>query len=49
MPIKKYIVCAIISTVSAMAGSQMVHQYYQPMNDLEDYVLREIAKKKADA
>lgn len=47
MSIKRYIGSAIISIVSAMVGSQTVHLYYEPMNDLEDYVQREIARRKA--
>lgn len=48
MSIGKYIGVFIISLVSMMAGSQMVHEYYQPMNDLEEYVQREIARRKSE-
>lgn len=46
MSIRRYIGVVFISLVSMMAGSQLVHEYYQPMNDLEDYVQREIARRK---
>lgn len=31
-----------------MAGAQLVHEYYQPLSDLEDYVQREIESRKAN-
>lgn len=49
MRIGKYIGVAIIAMASMAAGSQMVHQYYQPLNDLEDYVEREIARRKKES
>lgn len=35
--------------ISMMAGSQVVHNYYKPLNDLEDYVQREIEKKRSES
>lgn len=45
----KFITVVVIAMVSMAAGSQMVHQYYQPLNDLEDYVQREIASRKKES
>lgn len=41
-----YVKVLAISIVSMMAGSQLVHLYYRPLDDLEDYVEREIRKRK---
>lgn len=49
MRIGKYIGAAIIGLISMAAGAQMVHQYYQPLSDLEDYVEREIARRKTES
>lgn len=44
----KYASVLVISAVSMMAGSQLVHQLYKPLDDLEDYVEREIQKRKTN-
>lgn len=49
MKIGRYIGVGIIAMLSMAAGAQMVHQYYQPLNDLEDYVQREIARRKKES
>lgn len=48
MQIKRYLRLLVLSSLSMMAGSQMVHNYYQPLTDLEDYVQREIERRKAN-
>lgn len=45
----KYIGMAIIGMLSMAAGSQMVHQYYLPLSDLEEYVQREIERRKTES
>lgn len=49
MGIGKYIGMSIIGMLSMAAGAQMVHEYYLPLNDLEDYVQREIERRKAES
>lgn len=48
IPIAVYTKCILVGIVSMMAGSSVVHNYYQPLNDLEDYVEREIESRKAE-
>lgn len=48
MRVGKFVGFMIISVMSMMAGSQLVHEYYQPLSDLEDYVQREIDRRKAN-
>lgn len=48
MPIATYLKYMAISLTSALAGSQFVHNIYQPLDDLEDYVEKEIEKLKAE-
>lgn len=43
---RKVIAVFAISLVSMMAGSNVVHQYYKPLDDLEEYVEREIQRRK---
>lgn len=49
MGIGKYVGMSIIAMLSMAAGSQMVHQYYLPLSDLEDYVQREIERRKKES
>lgn len=39
----------ITAAVSMAAGSSVVHSYYKPLNDLEDYVRREIERKRSES
>lgn len=43
---KTYAKVLFISAVSMMAGSQVIHQHFKPLEDLEEYVQREIQKRK---
>lgn len=43
-----YFKIVALSIVSMAAGSQVVHQYYQPLTDFEDYVEREIQRRKSE-
>lgn len=38
---------ALIAISSMMFGSQLVHNIYKPLDDLEDYVEKEMEKLKA--
>ena len=49
MGIGQYIGLSIIAIISMAAGSQLVHQHYQPWNDLEEYVEREIVRRKKES
>lgn len=44
-----YIKCLLVGIVSMVAGSSLVHSYYQPLSDLEDYVQREIESRKNES
>lgn len=39
----KFFTCAMLSM---MAGAQVVHIYYNPLKDIDDYVKKEIEKTK---
>lgn len=43
----KFMSCALLSM---MAGSQLVHMYYKPLQDLDSYINHEmkLAKKKSN-
>lgn len=43
-----YVKVLVISALSMMAGSSVVHNYYKPLDDLEEYVEREIQRRKAE-
>ncbi|XP_031628083.1 uncharacterized protein LOC116343906 [Contarinia nasturtii] len=43
----KSIALLVISAASMLAGSNVVHQYYKPLDDLEEYVEREIQNRKS--
>lgn len=42
-----YIKFAFLAISSMMFGSQLIHNIYKPLDDLEDYVEKEIEKLKA--
>lgn len=46
--IASYLKYWTVSLISAMAGSQFIHNIYLPLDDLEDYVEKEIEILKAD-
>lgn len=50
MPVKvswgKYIMFATCAMLSMFAGSEVVHRYYQPLTDLDEYVKKEKQKYK---
>lgn len=39
----------VTAAVSMASGSSVVHSYYKPLNDLEDYVQREIEKRRTES
>ena len=41
-------VVMLISVVSLISGSSLVHQYYKPLDDIEEYIEREIQSRKAN-
>lgn len=41
----RYLSFTAAATVSMFAGSQVVHTYYRPLDDLPQYVKTEIEKK----
>jgi len=45
--IATYIKFSLIAITSMMFGSQIVHNQYKPLDDLEDYVEKEMEKLKA--
>jgi len=45
--IAAYVKFSIMAMASMMFGSQLVHNQYKPLDDLEDYVEKEIEKLKA--
>lgn len=47
-PFVTYVKFSIMGVLSMMFGSQIVHNIYKPLDDLEDYVEKEIEKLKAD-
>ncbi|KAF9802354.1 hypothetical protein SFRURICE_009036 [Spodoptera frugiperda] len=38
----QYIAFSSAAMISMFAGSQIVHQYYKPLRDLNDYINREL-------
>lgn len=42
-----YVKFVIMAMTSMMFGSQFIHNIYKPLDDLEDYVEREMEKLKA--
>jgi len=45
--IAAYVKFSLMAITSMMFGSQLVHNQYKPLDDLEDYVEKEIEKLKA--
>ncbi|KAF0766987.1 Uncharacterized protein FWK35_00002877 [Aphis craccivora] len=45
--IATYIKFSLMAITSMMFGSQIVHNQYKPLDDLEDYVEKEMEKLKA--
>lgn len=43
-PIVAYVKFSLIGLTSMMFGSQLVHNRYKPLDDLDEYVEREIKK-----
>lgn len=43
-----YFKIVAVSVISMAAGSQVVHEYYKPLTDLEEYVEREIQRRKSE-
>ncbi|XP_026817548.1 uncharacterized protein LOC113556661 [Rhopalosiphum maidis] len=42
-----YVKFSLMAITSMMFGSQLVHNQYKPLDDLEDYVEKEMEKLKA--
>ncbi|XP_037973856.1 protein brawnin [Plutella xylostella] len=38
----QYISFSVAAMASMLAGSQIVHQHYRPLQDLNDYITREL-------
>lgn len=49
VPFRIYVKYSLMTLVSMMLGSQIVHNYYRPLDDLEDYVDKEIENLKNDS
>lgn len=47
-PIVAYVKFSLMALASMMFGSQLVHNRYLPLDDLENYVEKEIEKLKSD-
>lgn len=47
MSIAAYVKFSLMAITSMMFGSQIVHNVYKPLDDLEDYVDKEMEKLKA--
>lgn len=45
--IAAYVKFSVMAIISMMFGSQLVHNQYKPLDNLEDYVEKEIEKLKA--
>jgi len=45
--IAAYVKFSLMAIASMMFGSQLVHNQYKPLDDLEDYVEKEMEKLKA--
>lgn len=45
-PMVAYVKFSLIALTSMMFGSQFVHNIYKPLDDLEDYVEKEMKKLK---
>jgi len=45
--IASYVKFSLMAITSMMLGSQLVHNQYKPLDDLEDYVEKEMEKLKA--
>lgn len=45
----KYLKFFTAAMLSMLAGAQMVHQYYKPLDDLEKYIQEEKAKHSLNA
>lgn len=37
----KYLTFSVAALLSMFAGSEVVHRYYKPLNDLDEYVEKE--------
>ncbi|XP_050532789.1 uncharacterized protein LOC126900852 [Daktulosphaira vitifoliae] len=48
IPLGLYVKYSFMALVSMMVGSQIVHNHFKPLDDLEDYVEREFEKLKND-
>lgn len=46
MSFSKYIACAIVSILTMFSGSQIVHEYYLPLANLDEYIQREEEKRR---
>lgn len=47
IPLISYVKFSIVAITSMMFGSQFVHNIYKPLDDLEDYVEKEMEKLKS--
>lgn len=47
LTIASYVKFSLMALTSMMFGSQLVHNKYKPLDDLDDYVEKEIEKLRA--
>lgn len=44
----RYLMYVGSSLLAMFAGSQIVHKYYQPLSDLDEYVAREEQRRRSE-
>lgn len=42
----KYVALIVVGIASGLAGSEVVHRYYKPLEDLEDFVQEKVREQK---
>lgn len=42
----RYILFSTVSLLTTLAGAQVVHNYYRPLDDLEELVQQELERRK---
>lgn len=47
LPTSSYVKFVLMAMASMMFGSQFIHNIYKPLDDLEEYVEKEMEKLKA--
>ncbi|XP_014215937.1 uncharacterized protein LOC106644783 [Copidosoma floridanum] len=44
----RYLLFCSIAALTTMAGSEIVHQYYKPLDDLEELVQQALEQRRKD-